>query len=83
MARVGELLFWNDHFGRPDFDLNAIGDNPEACRLAGADAVAYDHCDPDSLAWELRQTDGRHYASGIWISMLTLLGSAPVPLSIQ
>jgi glycine C-acetyltransferase/8-amino-7-oxononanoate synthase len=31
----------------------------DGCRLAGADAVAYDHGDADHLAWSLRRADGR------------------------
>ncbi len=31
----------------------------DACRLSGAEVAAYRHCDPEHLAWALRQTDGR------------------------
>ncbi len=31
----------------------------DGCRLAGADAFAYDHGDAEHLAWGLRQADGR------------------------
>src|SRR5919107_6233753 len=31
----------------------------DGCRLAGAEAFAYDHGDADHLAWALRQADGR------------------------
>ncbi|MCU4751979.1 aminotransferase class I/II-fold pyridoxal phosphate-dependent enzyme [Halobacteria archaeon AArc-curdl1] len=31
----------------------------DGCRLAGAEIVAYDHCDPDALKRELRARDGQ------------------------
>jgi 8-amino-7-oxononanoate synthase len=50
LARRGELVFY-DELSHPSI--------ADGCRLAGAEAVPYEHGDPDSLAWALRQSDGR------------------------
>jgi glycine C-acetyltransferase/8-amino-7-oxononanoate synthase len=50
LARKGEVVF-HDERSHPSI--------VDGCRLAGADAFAYDHADPDHLAWALRQADGR------------------------
>jgi glycine C-acetyltransferase/8-amino-7-oxononanoate synthase len=50
LARRGEIVLY-DELSHPSI---AAG-----CRLAGADAVPYGHRDPDSLAWALREADGR------------------------
>jgi 8-amino-7-oxononanoate synthase len=31
----------------------------DGCHLSGAEMFVYDHCDPDHLAWGIRQADGR------------------------
>ena len=50
LARKGEVVF-HDERAHPSI--------ADACRLAGAEAFAYDHGDADHLAWALRQADGR------------------------
>jgi glycine C-acetyltransferase/8-amino-7-oxononanoate synthase len=50
LARRGEIVLY-DELSHPSI--------ADGCRLAGAEAVAYDHCDPESLAGALRETDGR------------------------
>jgi glycine C-acetyltransferase/8-amino-7-oxononanoate synthase len=50
LARKGEVVFHDE------LAHNSIVDG---CRLAGADAFAYRHCDPEHLAWGLQQADGR------------------------
>jgi glycine C-acetyltransferase/8-amino-7-oxononanoate synthase len=50
LARRGELVF-HDELSHPSI--------VDGCRLAGAEAFAYDHGDADHLAWALRQADGR------------------------
>jgi glycine C-acetyltransferase/8-amino-7-oxononanoate synthase len=50
LARKGEVVFHDE------LAHNSIIDG---CRLAGADAFAYRHCDPEHLAWGLQQADGR------------------------
>jgi 8-amino-7-oxononanoate synthase len=50
LARKGEVVFHDE------LAHNSIADG---CRLAGADAFAYRHCDPEHLAWGLQQADGR------------------------
>jgi 8-amino-7-oxononanoate synthase len=50
LARKGEVVFHDE------LAHNSIADG---CRLAGADAFAYRHCDPEHLAWGLHQADGR------------------------
>ena len=50
LARRGEIVL-HDELCHPSL--------VDGCRLAGADAVAYDHCDAEHLAWALRQADGR------------------------
>jgi 8-amino-7-oxononanoate synthase len=46
LARRGEVVLY-DELSHPSI--------ADACRLAGADAISYAHCDPDSLSWALRQ----------------------------
>jgi 8-amino-7-oxononanoate synthase len=50
LARKGEVVF-HDELAHPSI--------ADGCRLAGADAFAYRHCDPEHLAWGLQQADGR------------------------
>jgi 7-keto-8-aminopelargonate synthetase-like enzyme len=50
LARRGEVVFHDELCHASIVD---------ACKLAGADAFAYDHGDPEHLAWGLRQSDGR------------------------
>ena len=50
LARKGEIVF-HDELAHPSI--------LDGCRLAGAEAFAYDHADVDHLAWALRQADGR------------------------
>jgi 8-amino-7-oxononanoate synthase len=50
LARKGEVAF-HDELAHPSI--------ADGCRLAGADAIAYRHADPEHLAWGLRQVDGR------------------------
>ena len=50
LARRGEIVF-HDALSHPSV--------VDGCRLAGAEAFAYDHGDVDHLAWGLRQSDGR------------------------
>jgi 8-amino-7-oxononanoate synthase len=50
LARKGEVAF---------YDELAHHSIVDGCRLAGAEAFAYRHADPDHLAWGLRQADGR------------------------
>ena len=50
LARKGEVVF-HDELAHPSI--------ADGCRLAGADAFAYRHCDPEHLAWGLAQADGR------------------------
>ncbi|HWT23833.1 MAG TPA: aminotransferase class I/II-fold pyridoxal phosphate-dependent enzyme, partial [Solirubrobacteraceae bacterium] len=50
LARPGEIVFADE---QNDAGL------ADGCRLSGADVVAYRHADPDHLAWELRNADGR------------------------
>ena len=50
LARRGEIVL-HDELCHPSL--------VDGCRLAGADAVPYEHCDAEHLAWELRQADGR------------------------
>jgi 8-amino-7-oxononanoate synthase len=50
LARKGEVVFYDE------LAHNSIADG---CRLAGADAFAYRHCDAEHLAWGLQQADGR------------------------
>jgi 8-amino-7-oxononanoate synthase len=50
LARRGEIVLY-DALSHPSI--------VDGCRLAGAEAVAYDHADPEALAWALRQSDGR------------------------
>jgi 8-amino-7-oxononanoate synthase len=50
LARRGEVVF-HDALSHPSV--------VDGCRLAGAEAFAYDHGDVDHLAWGLRQSDGR------------------------
>jgi 8-amino-7-oxononanoate synthase len=50
LARRGEIVLY-DELSHPSI--------ADGCRLAGAEAVPYDHCDPESLAWELRRSEGR------------------------
>jgi 8-amino-7-oxononanoate synthase len=50
LARKGEVVF---------HDELAHSSIADGCRLAGADAVAYRHADPEHLAWALQQSDGR------------------------
>src|SRR5919202_6105737 len=50
LARRGELVFCDER-SHPSI--------ADGCRLAGAEAVAYDHRDADHLAWALRNADGR------------------------
>jgi 7-keto-8-aminopelargonate synthetase-like enzyme len=46
LARRGEVVLY-DELSHPSI--------ADGCRLAGAEAVAYEHRDPDSLSWLLRQ----------------------------
>jgi 8-amino-7-oxononanoate synthase len=50
LARKGEVVF-HDELAHPSI--------ADGCRLAGADAFAYRHADPEHLAWGLRGSDGR------------------------
>jgi 8-amino-7-oxononanoate synthase len=50
LARKGEVVF---------HDELAHCSIADGCRLAGADAFAYRHADPEHLAWGLQQADGR------------------------
>jgi 8-amino-7-oxononanoate synthase len=50
LARRGEIVLY-DELSHPSI--------ADGCRLAGADALPYEHCDPESLAWELRRSEGR------------------------
>jgi 8-amino-7-oxononanoate synthase len=50
LARKGEVVF-HDELAHPSI--------ADGCRLAGAEAFAYRHCDPEHLAWGLAQSDGR------------------------
>jgi glycine C-acetyltransferase/8-amino-7-oxononanoate synthase len=50
LARKGEVVF-HDELAHPSI--------ADGCRLAGADAFAYRHCDPEHLGWGLQQADGR------------------------
>jgi len=50
LARRGEVVF-HDELCHPSL--------LDGCRLAGAEAFAYDHGDAEHLAWGLRQADGR------------------------
>jgi 8-amino-7-oxononanoate synthase len=50
LARRGEIVLY-DELSHPSI--------ADGCRLAGAEAVPYAHCDPESLAWELRRAEGR------------------------
>jgi 8-amino-7-oxononanoate synthase len=50
LARKGEVAF-HDELAHPSI--------VDGCRLAGAEAFAYRHGDPEHLAWGLRQADGR------------------------
>jgi 8-amino-7-oxononanoate synthase len=50
LARKGEVAF-HDELAHPSI--------ADGCRLAGAEAFAYRHADPEHLAWGLRQVDGR------------------------
>src|SRR5919205_152366 len=50
LARKGEVVF-HDELAHPSI--------ADGCRLAGADAFAYRHADPEHLAWGLRDSDGR------------------------
>jgi 8-amino-7-oxononanoate synthase len=50
LARKGEVVF-HDELAHPSI--------VDGCRLAGAEAFAYRHCDPEHLAWGLQQADGR------------------------
>jgi 8-amino-7-oxononanoate synthase len=50
LARKGEVAF-HDELAHPSI--------ADGCRLAGAEAFAFRHADPEHLAWGLRQTDGR------------------------
>src|SRR3954453_13858850 len=62
LARRGEIVLF-DELSHPSI--------ADGCRLAGAEAVAYDHCDPDSLAWELGRSEGR----AAWIATATVFGT--------
>jgi glycine C-acetyltransferase len=57
----------------------------DGCRLAGAEVFVYDHCDPDHLAWGLRQhgeraglivTDGVFAADGDVAPLVDIVGLA-------
>jgi 8-amino-7-oxononanoate synthase len=50
LARKGEVVF---------HDELAHASIADGCRLAGAEAFAYQHSDPEHLAWGLAQCDGR------------------------
>ena len=50
LARKGEVVC---------HDELAHSSIADGCRLAGADAFAYRHCDAEHLAWGLQQADGR------------------------
>ena len=50
LARRGEVVLY-DALSHPSV--------ADGCRLAGAEAFAYDHGDAEHLAWGLRQADGR------------------------
>ena len=50
LARKGEVVF-HDELAHPSI--------VDGCRLAGAEAFAYQHADPEHLAWGLAQSDGR------------------------
>jgi glycine C-acetyltransferase/8-amino-7-oxononanoate synthase len=50
LARRGEVVLY-DALSHPSV--------ADGCRLAGADALAYEHGDAEHLAWGLRQADGR------------------------
>jgi 8-amino-7-oxononanoate synthase len=50
LARKGEVVF-HDELAHPSI--------VDGSRLAGADAFAYRHADPEHLAWGLGQADGR------------------------
>ena len=50
LARRGEIVF---------HDELCHASIADGCRLAGAEAVTYEHGDADHLAWALRQADGR------------------------
>jgi 8-amino-7-oxononanoate synthase len=50
LARKGEVVF-HDELAHPSI--------VDGCRLAGAEAFAYRHADPEHLAWGLRDSDGR------------------------
>ncbi len=50
LAQPGEIVF-SDTLNHPSV--------ADACRLAGAETVSYDHADVDQLVWGLRNADGR------------------------
>ena len=50
LARRGEVVLY-DELCHPSL--------VDGCRLAGADAVPYEHGNAEHLAWELRESDGR------------------------
>jgi 8-amino-7-oxononanoate synthase len=50
LARRGEAVLY-DELSHPSI--------ADGCRLAGAEAIAYDHGDADHLAWALREAEGR------------------------
>ena len=50
LAERGEIVF-SDAICHPSV--------ADACRLAGAEAFVYDHCDVEHLTWGLRNADGR------------------------
>ena len=50
LARRGEVVLYDD-LCHPSL--------VDGCRLAGADAVPYEHGNAEHLAWELRESDGR------------------------
>jgi glycine C-acetyltransferase/8-amino-7-oxononanoate synthase len=50
LARRGEVVLYDER-SHPSI--------ADGCRLAGAEAVPYEHGDPESLLWSLRQCDGR------------------------
>jgi glycine C-acetyltransferase/8-amino-7-oxononanoate synthase len=49
LARRGEVVLYDEH-SHPSI--------ADGCRLAGAEAIPYQHADPESLAWALREADG-------------------------
>ena len=50
LAERGEIVF---------SDAICHASVADACRLAGAEAFVYDHCDVEHLTWGLRNADGR------------------------